>query len=132
MRQDQFEKIQAMNESLADVFINEVNPANWPGANQPIDMQDSKIRGDRYWMKKNAVATMTLMQRIAVFVGMVQRGTLPLASEFVPDESGETGETDVSIDNEINKFEKLAAAAIKGIQDNTGKENYDKRVHGGK
>lgn len=132
MRQDQFEKIQAMNESLADVFINEVNPANWPGANQPIDMQDAKIRGDRYWMKKNAVATMTLMQRIAVFVGMVQRGTLPLASEFVSDDSGETGENDVSIDKEISKFEKMAAAAIKDIQDNTGKENYDKRVHGGK
>lgn len=132
MRQDQFEKIQAMNESLADVFINEVNPANWPGADQPIDMQDAKIRGDRYWMKKNAVATMTLMQRIAVFVGMVKRGTLPLASEFVSDDSGETGENDVSIDKEISKFEKMAAAAIKDIQENTGKENYDRRVHGGK
>jgi len=127
MRQDQFERIQSLTESLADVFINEANPANWPGANQSIDMQDAKIRGDRYWMKKNAVATMTLMQRISSFVGIVQRGSLPIDPEFVPDENGET---DVSLDNEISKFEKMAAAAIKDIQDNTGKENFDKRVHG--
>lgn len=127
MRQDQFEKIQALNEKLADVFINEANPDNWPGANTPIDMQDKTIRGDRYWMKKNAVATIALIQRITYYVGTIQRNSIPIDPEAsdVPDTTGE-----VSIDNEIDKYEKSAKDLINKLNNQTGKKEYDKHVHG--
>ena len=33
MRQDQYEKLQALSERLTDVFLNEAEPEQWPGHN---------------------------------------------------------------------------------------------------
>lgn len=127
MRQDQFQKIQDLTEKLADLFINEANPDNWPGAHISIDMQDAKTRGDKYWHKKNAVATIALIQRITYYVGTIQRNSIPIDPEAgdVPDTSSE-----VSIDNEIDKYEKSAKDLINKLNNQTGKKEYDKHVHG--
>lgn len=127
MRQDQFEKIQALNEKLADVFINEANPDKWPGANTPIDLQDAKIRGDRYWMKKNAVATIALIQRITYYVGSIQRNQIPV--DPVGGETVDQAE-ESSVDKEIDKYEKSAKKLIDDMLNATGKKEYDKRVIG--
>ena len=59
MRDDQITRLQALSESLGEVVIHEVDPANWPGAEKdPADLTQQE-RGDRYWSKKNAAATMT-------------------------------------------------------------------------
>jgi hypothetical protein len=126
MRQDQYERIQGLTEQLADVFISEADPTKWPGATIPVDMQDKTIRGDRYWMKKNAVATMALMQRISSFVDVIQRRQLPIDPELPPGEEGE----EVSVDKEIDRYETQAQQLIKQMQSQTGKASYDKRVHG--
>jgi hypothetical protein len=79
MRQDQYERLQALEEKLADVFIGEAEPEKWPGHGLDPGVMDQKTRGDRYWVKKNAVATLSLMQRVAVTLGQVQLrgGTTP-------------------------------------------------------
>ncbi len=82
MRQDQFERLQALEEKLADVFIVEAEPEKWPGAGIEARSMDQQTRGDRYWCKRNAVATLSLMQRVASLVGQVQNrgsGTTPPA-----------------------------------------------------
>lgn len=129
MRQDQYERIQGLTEELADVFISEADPRKWPGATIPVDMQDKTMRGDRYWMKKNAVATMALMLRINSFVDVVQRQGGYLAPP--EDNHGtEVGEGEVNVDNEINKYENKAKELIKEMMNQSSKPEFDKRVHG--
>jgi hypothetical protein len=80
MRQDQYERLQQLEEKLTDVFIGEAEPEKWPGAGLDAGAMDQKTRGDRYWVKKNAVATLSLMQRVGTLIGVVQlrgAGTTP-------------------------------------------------------
>jgi hypothetical protein len=80
MRQDQYEKLQQLEEQLTDAFLGEAEPAKWPGAGVDPGAMDQKTRGDRYWCKKNAVATISLVQRVGTLIGQVQlrgAGTTP-------------------------------------------------------
>ena len=63
MRQDQLQRLQELSEKLADVVLEEADPAEWPGANTPLAALCQQERGDRYWCKKNAAATFALLER---------------------------------------------------------------------
>lgn len=58
MRPEQITKLAEIEEQLVDVFVGECKPGEWP------TMKDVQSRGDRYWHKKNALATLTLVGRI--------------------------------------------------------------------
>lgn len=58
MRPEQIDRLVGLEEQLVDVFTDECKPKAWPG------MKDTQSRGDRYWHKKNALATLTLVGRI--------------------------------------------------------------------
>jgi len=82
MRQDQFERLQQLEERLIDVAIEEADPDQWPGKGVAVAAMDQQTRGDRYWVKKNAVATISLAQRVGVLMSSVQGfGTTPTAEE---------------------------------------------------
>lgn len=63
MRQDQIDRLQALSEKLADVVLEEADPDTWPGAGVPLADVSQAQRGDRYWCKKNAAATFSLLER---------------------------------------------------------------------
>lgn len=63
MRPDQLQRLQELSEKLADVVLEEADPAEWPGANMPLAALSQQERGDRYWCKKNAAATFALLER---------------------------------------------------------------------
>lgn len=63
MRPDQLQRLQDLSEKLADVVLEEADPAEWPGANMPLASLSQQERGDRYWCKKNAAATFALLER---------------------------------------------------------------------
>lgn len=63
MRQDQIQRLTELQERLADVVLEEADPAEWPGANTPLAALTQQERGDRYWCKKNAAATFSLLER---------------------------------------------------------------------
>lgn len=48
---------QAREAALAEL-VKESDPKNWP------DMNSQQGRGDRYWMKKNAIATVELIESL--------------------------------------------------------------------
>jgi len=125
MRQDQFEKLQEISENLTDVFIAEADVSKWPGATIPVDQQDKTIRGDRYWQKKNAVATIALITRVSVLTGIIKRNT---SSGNVG--GGSAGVMEEDMDREIQDAEKEAAKLMKRINDPANKANYDIKVHG--
>jgi len=62
MREDQIERLRELEEKLLDVYLDEADPANWPGFESLVDGEPltKQQRGDRYWEKKNAIATVAL------------------------------------------------------------------------
>lgn len=65
MRPDQMQRLQELSEKLADVVLDEADPAKWPGADMQLAALTQQQRGDRYWCKKNAAATFSLLERTA-------------------------------------------------------------------
>lgn len=124
MRQDQYEKLQALSERLTDVFLDEAEPEKWPGHNLEPGSMDQQTRGDRYWCKKNAVATLTLIGRVAGLTDLIQKQSNA--------GNGAAGVTDeeATLDAEINAAEKEAAKLLDQLQRRSKKGEFDKRVHG--
>lgn len=99
MRPDQLARLNDLSEKLADTFLTEADPTEWAGRSKlPADLTRQE-RGDRYWCKKNAMAT-----------GGVLRYTLDLMAKHI----GETDpEDDADMDRKIRDAEKRAAKAVK-------------------
>lgn len=102
MRQEQFDLLQQRAEQLTDIFLKEADPATWPGAGIDDIRMDAKTRGDRYWTKKNAFATMSLVQRIVGVIDTVRRKTSS------PTDPGNPGAVQ---EHEEEELEAEAAAA---------------------
>lgn len=115
MRDDQYQRLQALNEKLMDVFFFEAEPDNWPGGGlTPRDM-DSQTRGDRYWCKKNAAATLSLCLRTITVIDASRR-RLPDGLAAQKDETPDGGEANDSVDKEIDAVEKEAARLMAKLQ----------------
>ena len=128
MRQDQFEKLQALGERLMDVFLDEADPSSWPGRGLKIGAMDAQTRGDLYWVRKTAASAGMLYTRVMTMVGNVQQagaGTTPTPE----DDAAEAG---TQMDAEIASAEKEAKRLMAELQRGSGKAAFDKRVHGGK
>lgn len=68
MRADQITQLSTIEEQLVDLFVQECKTEGWPG------MERDKDRGDRYWHKKNALATLNIVARIQNVLRDVRRG----------------------------------------------------------
>lgn len=127
MREDQYNRMINLHERLTDVFLTESEPDKWPGAGIDPALYDQRTRGDRYWCKKNAVATIALMQRITSLTVQVQHASAT-GAEVVFDD-------DVNLDAEVAKAEKEAAqmlGELERIRQSSAKKAFDERVYGGK
>lgn len=126
MRTDQYEKLQALSERLTDVFLDEADPDNWPGKGLDLQTMDKATRGDRYWSKKNAAATVMLLGRVHSLVDVIQR-----ASAGANDPAqGAVAEGEDELDAEIAAAEIEAARLLSQAQKSAAKAQFDKRVHG--
>ena len=105
MREDQLHRLQMLSEGLADVVIEETDPAGWPGAGKPLAELTKDERGDRYWSKKNAAATMTLLLKVVNISGMLNRQKPP------PNADAET-----ELDAELAAAEREAQAILERLQ----------------
>lgn len=124
MRQDQFEALQARGEQLVDVFLSESDPTKWPGHGmEPANMQKT-TRGDRYWCKKDAVATLACAQRIFNLVQVIRERSIP------PSPSTPEGAEPVdSLDEEVAAAEEEAQRMLSDVMRGARKAEFDKRVH---
>ena len=101
MRPDQIAQLQELSEKLADSFIFEADPAQWPGkGTAPADMTTQE-RGNAYWCKRNAMATGGVL-RYALDLLEQQGGQGPLDS----------AERDADMDRKIKDAEQRAARAV--------------------
>lgn len=98
MRPDQLARLNDLSEKLADTFLTEADPDEWAGGSKlPADLTQQE-RGDRYWCKKNAMAT-----------GGVLRYTLDLVAKHVGEEDPSD---DADMEKKIRDAEKRAAKAV--------------------
>jgi hypothetical protein len=121
MRPDQIARLNDLSEKLADRFLVEADPVEWPGGGAtPADMTQQE-RGDSYWCKKNAMAT-----------GGVLRYTLDLVkSHSAPGgDDAEGASKDADMDKKINEAERRAAAAVARALDKAKKRTFDAKVNG--
>jgi len=103
MRPDQIARLQELSEQLADSFIVEAGPAEWPGTGKPPAELSQEERGNAYWCKKNAMAT-----------GGVLRYALDLLdkqSSTGPD----LGAQEADMDRRIKDAEHRAAKAVERV-----------------
>lgn len=112
MRQDQYERLQTLQEKLMDVFLSEADPAGWPGDGIEPRTMDKATRGDRVWCKKDAAGTAVLIMKAMSMTGMIQRGaaeggTLP--PEGAPEDEQE-------LDDAIQAAEREAAKVLANVQ----------------
>lgn len=111
-----------------DLFLQESDPEKWPGVGLEPGQMDQQTRGDRYWCKKDAVATLACAQRIGTLVDLARRKTA--GGEAGPEAVPEHGADE--LDAEIRKAEKEAKAILNRMQAGArpSKKDFDRRVHG--
>lgn len=127
MRQDQFEKLQALSEKLIDVFLGEADPDHWPGKGLKLGEMDAQTRGDLYWVRKTAAAVLALENRVNNRVGvalMSGAGTTP------PAPSDDHEPADDGIDAELRAAEKEAVELMRELQTGAKKARWERTVHG--
>lgn len=96
MRADQIERLNNLSSSLTDVALVEADPATWPGKDKKLADLTQDERGDRYWSKKNAAATLTLLIKIHSILGIAERGL----NQVMPEAD--------DLDDDIAKTERAA------------------------
>lgn len=128
MRQEQFERLLALSEKLTEVFLDEAEPDNWPGVGIPPNKMDSATRGDRYWCKKNAVATVSLLQRVHGLTTNVQFASAAGSGSVAAVTEG--AEAESSLDKVIADAEKEAKTLTDQVLKQAQKREFDKRTHG--
>ena len=121
MRSDQLERLNDLAERLADVFLTEADPDSWPGAGTPMEAWDQRVRGDRVWVKKGAMATAGVL-----------RYALDLVAKNAPSEGDQPTDhaKESDLDRQIRDAEKRAGEAVARVMDKARKAEFDKRVHG--
>lgn len=102
MRKDQIDRLQDIAEQIGEVFLEEADPANWNGSGVPLASLDKDQRGGRYWDKKNAIQTGTLLARV---LDLRDRDSRSMDTK-TPEEDAE---------QEINRFEKQAKDMVNAV-----------------
>lgn len=117
MRDDQYRRLQALEEKLTEVVLHEADPDTWtaPG----IDAKDltQQQRGDRYWCKKNAVAAISLTIRVGSLIGMVQRN-----GATGPETGGEEEQVEDPLAAELKEAEAQAQELLKRMAAKKGEK----------
>ena len=108
MHQDYKTRLTARSDKHTDVVLEEADPDNWAGGNKRVNALTKQERGDRYWDKKNAAASLTLLIKVHSLIGMHTRGG-------VPPKPGEVDE-EFELGQRVNEAEREAAAIIKRLQ----------------
>lgn len=107
MRPEQYERLQALQEKLTDVVIQEADPERWPGNGKELAELTRDERGDRYWCKRNAAATLSVIMRVQNLVHVVEQ-----RSSRRPNE----GEAADDLEDDVLAAEREAAAILAKMQ----------------
>lgn len=114
MRQDQFERLIELQEQMVDVLLVEADSDTWTGGDHPGKLTRDE-RGDRYWCKRNAAATMALVQKMGNIITTERRRAQDLDPDGLVTDDQDGGPPDgiEELDDQLNKWERAATEAMK-------------------
>lgn len=108
MRPDQKERLDEIEELLTEEFLNEADPREWPGFGESPATWSSDVRGNRHWMKKNAVGTAATLRTLH---DLVDRHLGNVSKD-----PGTQAGRDDDLDKHINRYEQEAAKLLDKVQ----------------
>lgn len=108
MNEKQIAKLEELAEKVGEVFLSEADPDKWLGAGLEPNQMDAETRGGRYWDKKNAIQTGTLLARI-----------LDLRDHDKRNAGKGLDKPEDDAEKEIKRFEKQASDLINAVQQKT-------------
>lgn len=106
MKQDHEERLAALSERLAEVFLDEADPDAWDGADTPPRQRTKEQRGNRHWELKTANQIGLLFARTLELHARTKAAAPALGTPADPPEDA---------DAEIARHEKEAAALLERI-----------------
>jgi hypothetical protein len=103
MKPEQIDKLKALSERLTDVLLFDADPENWVGVGIPASQLSREERGDAYWCRRVATASVSVLMRVESLIADV--GAKHPAF----------GDDEGDLDTEIAKAEKEAARLLKRL-----------------
>lgn len=113
MRADQFERLQGLSEQLTEVLITELDPTTWDGHGVALGKMDRNTRGDRYWCKRNASATLTTVMKLHQ-LGVLIRGQAKQEPGAVPEGGDDEQDLEAELAAAEQEAQRLIDRAIAG------------------
>jgi hypothetical protein len=120
MRADQLQRMADLSEKLADVVLDEANPETWPAPGVSVGDMTKEERGDRYWCKKNAAASLALLMKVE-----------QVRSDWRTRDPDNPAD-DFNVDKTIDAAEREAAKLLDKVSRIGRKQAFDAKVHGPK
>lgn len=108
MREDQKARLDEIEELLAEEFLAEADPREWPGFGTPPADWTREQRGDRQWIKKNAIGTAATLRSLH---DLIDRHNKNASADPETQE-----ERDDDLDKHIRKYEAEAAKLLDKVQ----------------
>lgn len=81
MRADQIKRLEELQDKLVDIYLDEMQPENWPQDVPDDETKTMKARGNRVWHKKDANLTITHVIRIKTLLDMRTANAAPGVDE---------------------------------------------------
>lgn len=100
MRPDQKKRLAEVSEKLAEVAINDADPANWTGDGKLLSQMTKEERGDAAWCRKTAVQSVALLGRL---------------QQLLRDDAGGKGGNEPDPEEDIRRAEREAAKMLKRV-----------------
>lgn len=124
MRQDQYIRLQALSEKIAEVALFDADPDNWVGVGKPARELSKDERGDAYWCRKVAIGTIAVLTKVANLTAVLQQQTHEGAGPAqVEDDDG-------NLQQEIDAAESEAKKLLDEVARQAKKTEFHKRIHG--
>lgn len=111
MRDDQLSRLSTLHDKLIEVALRDADPENWTAGSKKLCDMTRDERGDAKWCRNTAVSTVALTMQVQ---RMMQSPTMggAIVTPDTPPASTQAQEEEASIEAEIHRYEKAAAAVI--------------------
>lgn len=116
MREDQRIRLNELQEKLTERFLNEADPDTWPGGDKFAMDMSREERGDSYWCKKNAAATMMLMSGVDKLTANTKEAL------------GRDPHEGDDLDKQISRAEALASKRADAMINQAKKATFDQKT----
>lgn len=124
MREDQITKLKELSEKLADVVLTDTDPDNWSGNGIAPSLLSQQERGDAYWCRKMAVASLSVLHRVNSLTDPARNGQNPALDKVAQSHEEKL------LDAEISAAEREAGHLLDKMLQKERKAKFDTKVHG--